>query len=240
MGGGGKTRNMPRPSRVDHPEMVCHLLNRANARATMFAARAAFLVFETLLAEEREAAGVQLYAWCLMPTHWHLVARPEAPGGLTRLLRRLAQRHTQLWHKARGTRGQGHLYQGRYKAFPVQDDDHFLTLCRYVERNPLRAGLVARAADWRFSSLWRLGRRGAPPRPDPWPVPRPHGWSELVDRAETPSELEALRTSLARNRPFGDPGWTRRIADSFALGSTLRPPGRPPRRNAAMSGSKES
>jgi putative transposase len=228
---------MPRPPRVDHPELVCHLLNRANARATMFTGDADFELFEALLAEAREAARVQLYVWCLMPTHWHLVARPEAPGGLARFMRRLAQRHTQLWHKARGTRGHGHLYQGRYKAFPVQDDDHFLAVCRYVERNPLRAGLVARARDWRFGSLCRLGRRGSPPRPDPWPVPRPRGWAELVDRAETPGELAALRTSVARGRPFGDPRWTRMIADRFTLGSTLRPPGRPARRNAPPQGS---
>jgi putative transposase len=211
---------------------VCHLLNRANARATIFAVDADFMRFEELLAEEQEAAGVQLYAWCLMPTHWHLVARPDAPGGLTRLMRRLARRHTQLWHKVRGTRGQGHLYQGRYKAFAVQSDDHFLTVCRYVERNPLRAGLVTRAADWRFGSLWRLGRHRVPPHPDPWPVPRPRRWAEVVDGAETPAELEALRTSLARGRPFGDASWIRLTAARFTLGSTMRPPGRPPRRNA--------
>ncbi len=217
---------MPRPSRVDHPEVVCHLLNRANARATMFAARTDFLLFEALLAEEREAAGVQLYAWCLMPTHWHLVARPEAPGGLTRFMRRLTQRHTQLWHKARGTRGQGHLYQGRYKAFPVQDDDHFLTVCRYVERNPLRAGLVARAADWRFGSLWRLRRRGSPPRPDPWPVPRPswlgraRGSRRDPERARDVADQPCPQPSV--RRPRLDPKDRRQLRPRFHP-----PPARP-------------
>jgi REP-associated tyrosine transposase len=180
---------MPRPPRTDHPEVICHLLNRANARATIFVEDADFQRFEELLAEEREAGGVQLYAWCVMPTHWHLVARPDTPGQLARFMRRLAQRHTQFWHKVRGTRGDGHLYQGRYKAFAVQDDGHFLTVCRYVERNPLRAGLVTSASDWRFSSLWRLDRPGIAPRPDPWPVPRPRAWARMVDASQTPAEL---------------------------------------------------
>jgi putative transposase len=109
----------------------------------------------------------------------------------------------------------------------VQDDGHFLTVCRYVQRNPLRAGLVARASDWRFGSLWRLDRDDVPPQPDPWPVPHPRAWAKIVDAAQTPAELEVLQTSVMRGRPFGDASWTRRVADRFALGSTLRPAGRP-------------
>lgn len=232
---------MSRPPRADHPEVILHLLNRGNARATIFGGDADFRGFEELLAEERDASGVELYAWCLMPNHWHLVARPNMPGQIARFMRRLAQRHTQCWHTVRGTRGQGHLYQGRYKAFAVQVDGHFLTVCRYVEGNALRAGLVTSASDWRFGSLWRLGRQGIPPQPDPWPVPRPRAWARLVDAAQAPAELEALRTSVIRGRPFGDASWTQRIADRFSLGSTLRPPGRPRHEGAkADDGQKES
>ena len=128
------------------------MLNRANARRRCSTTRPT-TAFTALLAEERARAGMRLLAWCLMPNHWHLVLWPRADGDLGRFVRRLTQRHTQAWHGRHGTLGQGHLYQGRYKAFLVQDDAHLLTVCRYVERNPLRAGLVAAAADWPHGSL---------------------------------------------------------------------------------------
>ena len=172
---------------------------------------------------------MRLLAWCVMPNHWHLVLWPRADGDLGRFVRRLTQRHTQACHRRHGTRGQGHLYQGRYKAFLVQDDAHLLTVCRYVERNPLRAGLVASAADWPHGSLAHLRRRGAMRLVDPWPLPRPAGWAESVDRPETPQELDALRRSVQRGAPFGGAGWVAAMADRHGLASSLRPRGRPPK-----------
>src|SRR2546423_15295545 len=87
-----------------------------------------------------------------MPNHWHLVLKPERDRELSRFVGRLTLTHTQRWHAYRGTAGSGHLYQGRFKAFPVEADDHFLTLCRYVERNAFRAGLVGPAAQWPWGS----------------------------------------------------------------------------------------
>jgi putative transposase len=164
-----------------------------------------------------------------MPNHWHLVLWPRADGNLDRFVRRLTQRHTQAWHGRHGTSGQGHLYQGRYRAFLVQDDAHLATVCRYVERNPLRTGLVASAADWPHGSLTQLRRRGAGRLLDPWPLPRPAGWAELVDRPETPQVLEALRRSVQRGAPFGAAAWVGIMAACHGLASTLRPRGRPPR-----------
>ena len=116
----------------------------------------------------------------------------------------------------------------RYKAFLVQDDAHLVTACRYVERNPLRAGLVASAANWPHGSLTQLRRRGAARLLDPWPLPRPPGWAEAVDRPETPQELAALRRSVQRGAPFGAAGWVAVMAERYRLGSSLRPRGRPP------------
>ncbi len=220
---------MPRAPRTDVGGLVHHVLNRANARTSLFDEAGDYRHFTLLLAEERARAGMRLLAWCLMPNHWHLVLWPRQDGDLGRFMRRLTQRHTQARHRHRGTLGQGHLYQGRYKAFLVQDDAHLLTVCRYVERNPLRAGLVAAAADWPHGSLAQLPRRGGARLLDPWPLPRPPGWAELVERTETPQELEALRRSAQRGTPFGDPAWVAAMADRYDLRSTLRPRGRPAR-----------
>ena len=168
-----------------------------------------------------------------MPNHWHLVLWPRADGELTAFCRRLAHTHTQRWHAHHGTAGTGHLYQGRFKSFPVEPDEHHLPwVIRYVERNALRAGLVGRAGDWRWCSLWRRQQRGGP---DPttnrmladWPVERPDDWVERVNRAETDAESDALRLALRRGRPFGSDLWQRRTVDRFGLEFTLRPPHRP-------------
>ncbi|MGE3294042.1 MAG: transposase [Geminicoccaceae bacterium] len=231
---------MPRAPRTDVGGLVYHVLNRANARAPLLADEADYRRLTELLAEERARSGMRLLAWCLMPSHWHLVLWPRGDGELGRFVRRLTQRHTQAWHGRRGTRGQGHLYQGRYKAFLVQDDAHLIAVCRYVERNPLRAGLVASAADWPHGSLAELRRRGAARLLDPWPLPRPAGWAAAVDRPETAQELEALRRSVQRGAPFGSPGWVVAMADRFDLRSTLRPPGRPARMVTAEGRADES
>jgi hypothetical protein len=88
---------------------------------------------------------MRLLAYCLMPNHFHLLVWPRADGDLSQFLRWLTVTHTQRWHAHHRTAGTGHLYQGRFKSFPVQSDEHFLTVCRYVERNALRANLVGRA-----------------------------------------------------------------------------------------------
>lgn len=118
----------------------------------------------------------------------------------------------------------GHLWQGRFKAFPIPEDDHLRIALRYVERNPLRANLVERAEDWPWSSLARAER---PPRLDPGPAPRGPGWAEAVHAPMTGAELAALATAIRRGRPFGTDAWTRRTAAALDLVSSLRDPGRP-------------
>lgn len=232
---------MPRAPRTDVGGFVYHVLNRANAGAPLFDDALDYRHFIGLLAEERDNAGMRLLAWCLMPNHWHLVLWPHADGDLGRFVRRLTQRHTQARHRRLGTVGQGHLYQGRYKAFLVQDDDHVVTVCRYVERNPLRAGVVTTAADWPYGSLAQLHRRGPARLLDPWPLPRPAGWAGAVDRPETPLELEALRRSVRRGAPFGNSDWVAAMADRYRLHTSLRPRGRPPGAAVAeRAGQKES
>ena len=208
---------------------VYNALNRAVARLPLFQKDGDYEAFERVLALALEKHPTRLLAYCVMPNHWHMVLWPEQDGQLTAFLRWLTNTHTMRWHAHYHTSGTGHLYQGRFKAFPIEADDHLYTVLRYVERNPLRANLVKRAEEWRWSSLWRRcsSDSGARRILTEWPVEEPADWARRVNHPETPAELEALRRSVVRHRPFGSEAWTRRVAKRLGLEYTLRPRGRP-------------
>ena len=220
---------MGRAKRANDGGMVFHALNRANARAQTFHQPEDYAAFETVLLEARERSGMRVLSYCLMPNHWHLVLWPRNDGDLSSFMGWLTLTHTQRWHAHYRTTGTGHLYQGRFKSFPVETDDHFLTVCRYVERNALRAALCARAEEWRWSSLFHRHEKDAFATSllNEWPVPRPRLWLSHVQQAQTEAELAALRRSVARGSPFGGAAWTEQIAKQLDLEITLRPRGRP-------------
>src|SRR5438105_11462280 len=144
---------MGRPLRTDIGGLAYHVLNRANGRICIFQKDADFEAFERVLNLAVIRTRTRLVSYCLMPNHWHLVVWPRQDQELSRFVGWLTLTHTQRWHAHRHNAGEGHLYQGRFKSFPIQQDHHFLTVCRYVERNPLRAGLVRRCERWPWSSL---------------------------------------------------------------------------------------
>ncbi|HEY1786392.1 MAG TPA: hypothetical protein VGG30_12610, partial [Pirellulales bacterium] len=121
----------------------------------------------------------------------------------------------------------GHLYQGRFKSFPVSSDEHFLTLCRYVEANPCRAKLVDRAEEWPWGGLGRRRRRVSDLPLVEWPVRRPTDWIARVNRCLMPETLSSVRACVQRGRPLGELTWVRATAERLGLGFTLRGPGRP-------------
>ncbi len=220
---------MPRPPRADEAGGLYHALNRANMRAKIFKKEADFVAFEKILAEGLEIYDVDLFSYQLMPNHYHLVLQPRVDGEMSRFMGWIGGTHTMRYHAHYHTSGMGHLYQQRYKSFPIQDDDHFLVVCRYVERNALRAKLVERAEDWRWSSLWRWLQR---PEPDPkllsaWPLARSARWVERVNEPLSKKELDAVRVSAQRGRPLGEEGWVESIARRLNLESTMRARGRP-------------
>ena len=140
-------------------------MNRGNARAEIFSKRGDYEAFEKVLVEAVGRSSVRLLAYCVMPNHWHLVLWPRMDGHLSAFMQWLTGTHVRRWHAHRQSFGTDHLYQGRFKSFPVETDEYFLAVCRYVERNALRAGLTRRAEDWRWGSLWRRERGPARPRP---------------------------------------------------------------------------
>src|SRR5712691_3295281 len=168
-----------------------------------------------------------LLSYVVMPNHWHLVVWPQHDGALGTYVQWLTVTHVRRWHAHHHTAGTGPIYQGRFKSFPIQEDDHFLTVCRYVERNPLRAALVQRAQAWRWSSLWHRQQQTGVPWLTTGPIELPADWPEYVNRAETPAELAALRRCVVRGAPFGDTVWQQRTAARLGLQSALRQRGRP-------------
>ncbi|OYP31620.1 transposase [Rhodopirellula sp. MGV] len=220
---------MPRPKRADEKNAIYHALNRGNARATIFHKVADYEAFENILAEGTRRYPCRVLAYQLMPNHWHLVLQPTEDGGMSHFLRWVSLTHTMRYHAHYQSAGEGHVYQGRFKSFPVQDDDHFLTLCRYVERNAMRAGLVTKAEDWRWGSLYRWNQ-SSEPNPkllSPWPIRRPPGWLKRVNTPLEDNERDQIRWSIRRGSPLGDAGWVESIARRLDLESTLRPRGRP-------------
>ena len=220
---------MGRPQRVARGGYVYHVLNRANARLKIFAADADYAAWQRVLEEAVERYDMRLLAYVAMPNHWHLVLWPRKDGELSQFVGWLTLTHTQRWHAHRNSVGAGHLYQGRFKSFVVQSDEHLYTVCRYIERNPLRAELVRKAEAWRWSSLWRLtfGKHDERALLAAWPEPRPRGWREYVNRVETEAELAQVRRSIRRGVPMGDAAWTDRTVAKFGLEATIRPRGRP-------------
>ena len=219
---------MPRQARVAPGGLIFHVLNRAVARLPLLQKPEDYAAFECVLGEAWQRTPIRLLAYCLMPNHWHMVLWPREDGELTAFVRWLTHTHTMRWHTHYHTAGTGHLYQGRFKSFPVQSDEHFLTVCRYVERNALRANLVERAEDWRWSSLWRR-HCGVPEAREilsDWPGGIPRNWLQTVNRPQNPAEVDAIRLAVRRGRPFGSSAWTTRTAGRLDLESTLRPRGR--------------
>jgi putative transposase len=205
-----------------------HALNRGNLRAKIFKKQEDFVAFEKILFEGLELHQVQLFSYQLMSNHYHLVLRPLVDGEMSRFMGWVGGTHTMRYHAHYRTSGLGHVYQQRYKSFPIQNDEHFLVVCRYVERNAARAKLVKRAEDWQWGSLWRWLQRPEPePRLlSPWPLPRQPNWVQRVNESLTKSELDSVRLSAQRGRPLGDEGWVESIARRLNLESTMRPRGR--------------
>jgi putative transposase len=186
-----------------------------------------YQAFEKVLMEGMQRYPVELLTYCLMPNHWHLVVRPMADDALGRWMGWVGVTHVRRHQEHYHSRGTGHLYQGRFKSFPVAEDEYFLTLCRYVEANPLRANLVERAEEWQWSGLWRRIHRAKGLTLSPWPVRRRSDWVQWVNAPPEQEQLEALRQSVQRGRPLGPAQWVRATASRLGLDFTLRSPGRP-------------
>jgi putative transposase len=208
-----------------------HVLNRAAGRRTIFEDDADYRAFERVIEFVHRRLPIRIVGFVLMPTHFHFVLWPRKDNELSHFMRLLTVTHANRWHANRGTTGTGPLYQGRFKSFPIEQDEHALTVLRYVDRNPLRAAKVRRAQDWPWGSLHYLQSGRA--RPDwllameDWPVERRRDWTSWVNLPQTDRELLAIQESVVRGRPFGNERWVDRTTARLGLDSAFRPRGRP-------------
>ena len=223
--GGSEDARMPRTARSVTAGACYHVINRGNNRAQVFGCAAHYRAFLELIAAAQGRAPVELLAACLMPNHFHFVVVPGEPGALARWMQWLLTTHVRRLHRREGTSGR--VWQGRFKAFPIQHDEHLLTVMRYVERNALRAGLVDDAVAWPWGSLaWRAGSERKTFLAD-CPVKLPDDWIRWVNAPQTATELAELRAGENRQRPYGTEQWVDRTAAELGLQSSLRPAGRP-------------
>ncbi len=212
-------------------DMVYHVINRANSRQQIFQKEKDYEAFERILFEAKEKYPMRILSFCIMPNHWHLVLYPEKAEDLSTFMRWITHTHTQRYHTHYKSIGYGHIYQGRFKSFPVEKDKYFVQLCRYVERNPLRAGLVQRAQDWRWSSLWvrENGTNAQKELLSQWPVEKMDLYLDWVNTLQEDEEekLERIRHSIKRGNPLGEDSWVAKIATKLGLLSTMKQLGRP-------------
>jgi putative transposase len=221
--------HMARGARVDVGGYIYHVINRANARVQIFDTQKDYIQFECILEEAVEKFGVQLLAYCIMPNHWHLIVKTLEDGDLQKFMSWLTNTHTRRFHAVKRTIGHGHLYQGRYKSFLCEEDTHYLTLMRYVERNAKKANLVSKAEEWQWSSVWRRERGTLKQKRvlTEAPVVLPTNYLIWLNEPQTEAEEIALEHSIEKNVPFGTLEWVDQIINTFSMQQTQRGSGRP-------------
>jgi putative transposase len=220
---------MPRMNRVAVGGVIYHVINRSNGRVKIFHADADYQHFEALLLEGIELIDMPLLAYCIMPNHWHLVLHPKNDGDMSEFMRWVTTTHVRQRRVMTKSVGEGHLYQGAYKSFPVQEDKYLHDLIRYVEQNPLRAKLVGKAEDWQWSSLYRRLRNNTEDKKflSPLPTELPANYHTSVNTLLNANSLDTIRHSIGKGTPYGSLEWVEGMVKEHKMESTVRAPGRP-------------
>jgi putative transposase len=186
---------MARARRVTLANHVYHVMNRAAKRTVLFSNASDYLQFERTLESALARFPMRLLAYCIMPTHFHLLLWPRQDGDVSRFIKWLTATHARRWNETHGTTGGGAVYQGRFRCVWVENDQHLLRAWKYIERNPLNADLVARAEDWRWCSLWRRMRGPYPHSLCDGPLDLPADWTTLLNAQSGDSEIAQSRKS---------------------------------------------
>jgi putative transposase len=194
---------VPRKRRITTAGYIYHVLNRAAGKRCLFGTDSEYREFELAVIEAKAKTGMRILAYCEMPNHFHFLLWPSVEGQLQKFVQWLTSTHAIRWNLARNEVGRGAVYQSRYKSISITSEPHLLCAWRYVERNPLRANLVARAEDWRWGSLWQRLHRSD------WlsdgPCPLPENWVGIVNSPQTQAEVDSFRAHVITSTPF-EPG----------------------------------
>ena len=189
---------MPRLPRSFQSGLVYHVINRGNGQAKVFHKPRDYEAFIGLLAAAKQRTPVRLFAFCLMPNHFHLVVEAGTSLDLSRFMQWLMTSHVRRYH--RHYESSGHVWQGRFKSFPIQRDEHLLTVLRYVRQNPVRAGLASTESGWPWSSAKRVDLV------DPCPA-EDSGEANVLSAGQ----IQLLRQCVNGQRPFGSMEWLRTL-----------------------------
>jgi len=206
---------------------VFHVINRGIRRNRLFDRPDDYDDFVDLMRQAQERVPIRLLSYCLMPNHFHFALWPSSDGEMSRFMGWLTATHSKRWHVRHETTGLGPVYQGRFKALPVQTETYFFRLCRYIERNPLRAELVLQAEDWRWSSLHQRCRNSNVLKLAEWPLLQPSDWLDLVNGGDRESDLRQMRAAMRGCRPVGDETWVAATAKRMGLSAVPGTAGRP-------------
>jgi len=223
---------MARLSRYFLPDQPLHIIQRGNNRSAIFFAPDDHALFRLWLGEAAAAQGCAIHAYVLMTNHFHLVATPRRADGLPRMMQSLGRRYVQ--HVNRTQRRTGTLWEGRYRATPIDAEAYFFACCRYVEENPVRAGMVAAPADHSWSSY----RRNALGAADPLVVEhalytalgadaaqRSAGYRALF-RPLDEATLTAIRAATNKGWALGDDDFRARVTAQTGRRAERLPAGR--------------
>jgi len=216
---------MPRISRGLTDRSVYHVINRGNGGQVVFHKDKDYEAFISIMEEAKVHYHVNVFAYCLMPNHFHMVLMPDKAEDLSKMMQWLMTSHVRRYHRHYGT--SGHIWQGRYKSFLIKMDSHLLSVLRYVEGNPLRTGLVNSAKDWLWSSHPTPTGKKSRLLIDEIPIELPKDWGRYIDEPMTEKELDKLRQSVNRQSPYGNSSWQIQVSKKLGLESTMRPRGRP-------------
>lgn len=196
---------MPRTPRIALGNYVYHVLNRANERKKIFGRDHDYRKFEYLLEEAKVRYDMRILAYVLMPNHWHLLLYPRKDGDISLFMGWLSTTHAGGVRFRTKTVGEGHVYQGRFKSFLVDNDSYLLAALKYIERNPARANLAARPEEWKWGSAYRriFGTPKEKLLLDSSPTPLPRRYREWINEAEPSEMLKEVRMSVNKQIPYG-------------------------------------
>ena len=218
---------MSRHARVCPAGYAYHVMNRGAFQQELFATSIDYQIFEELIFLTQEKIPIRICAYCIMPNHWHLVLWPSEDKQLSQFMHCLTSTHVQKIKKHWEIKSLGSIYQGRYKSCLVESSEYYLNLVKYVEANPLRAKLVARAENWTWSSLPKRLSLSKDLSPFSSPIKLPKNWVAMVNQDLSSNQISNLRNSINKGSPYGEKSWISQISETLNLSHTLNMPGRP-------------
>jgi putative transposase len=221
-------REMPRVARAVFPGIPHHITQRGNRGEEVFFVGEDRLTYLRWLSEYCQKYEVKVLAYCLMTNHIHLVMTPSTAEGLQRVLKPLHMRYSQRVNRARGWKG--HLWQGRFFSSPL-DEAYLWAAIRYVERNPVRAGMVVKAEEYRWSSAAaHCGLRSDKVLTQPWLAKVRESieeWSLWLSGGDDEESIRILRRNIEKGLPCGSEGFIQKLGIVANRMLEYRPQGRP-------------